>query len=72
MNYLFYLDQQLKQYGLFIVATSYTYAILYYFGWIEPILLDESYLIGFISYSFAHVFLVPFYQKYYDSLKGKP
>ena len=56
MKYFFYLEHQLKLYGLFIVTASSTYGIMYYFGWRKTIPLDENHIIGFISYSLTYIF----------------
>ena len=66
MNYIYYLERQLKLYGLFIVTASSLYRMMQYLGWRKPIPLDEAHIAGFISYSLTYIFIGPVIYKWWD------
>ena len=57
MNYRFYLERQLKLYGITVLVTMITYSIGCYMGWREQLMLTQTIIGIWLSGSLTFIFL---------------
>jgi len=68
MNYIFYFKQQLFLYGLFVLSSVVTNALMYYFGHITHIALTSGAIAAIVSGTIVFLFIGPLYLAWSDSL----
>lgn len=57
MNYKFYLDHQLRLYGIMTLSCVVAYGIAYYFGFRQQLIVTPSLLSAFVSGSLSFIFI---------------
>lgn len=57
MNYMFYLNYQLRLYGLMVLSFITFYGISFYYGWRAPIMLTPEHALTWVSGSLSFIFI---------------